>query len=51
MHLLFSEEELRWIDVYKFGWPIKNGCPENIKKSIERKKKLLDNQQKEKASG
>lgn len=44
MHIMFTEVEKQYIDTKKFGFPIKAGCPERIKKSIEKKKKLLDNQ-------
>lgn len=45
MHMMFSEEELYWVNTQVFGWPIKNGCPRKIKQSIERKKKMIDNQE------
>ena len=45
MTILYTDEEKRWIDMNKWGWPIKDGCPDNIKKEIERKKRLLDKQQ------
>lgn len=44
MHMIFTEEEKRWIVVNKFGWPIKSGCPSKIKKSIEKKKNEIKNQ-------
>lgn len=44
MHLLFTDEERMWIDAKVFGWRIKEGCPEKIRKSIEEKKKKSDNQ-------
>lgn len=47
MHILFSEKELEWIEKRKYGWPIKRGCPSEIRKSIEKKKKTLDGQMKE----
>lgn len=44
MHMLFTEEEQKWIDKTKFGWPIKKGCPLDIEKSIKEKKREIDNQ-------
>ena len=44
MYIVFSEEELEWIDKETFGWPIKPRCPKNVKKRIEIKKKTLDDQ-------
>lgn len=45
MHIVFTEEELRWIKKDVFSWPLKNGCPSSIKKSIEKKKAILNNQE------
>lgn len=47
MHIIFSEEELLWIDTRKFAWPIKDGCPDEVRVSILEKKKLLDSQMEE----
>lgn len=44
MHMLFSAEELQWINTGKYRWPIKKDCPNKIRLSIERKKKIVDNQ-------
>ena len=44
MHMIFTEEELEWINTREFGWPIKDRCPENIRAIIETKKKAIDNQ-------
>lgn len=44
MHMIFTEEEKRWINKRKFGWPIISNCPSNIKKSIQEKKQILNNQ-------
>ena len=44
MHIIFSKEELNWIDTDKWGWKIKKGCPDSIRKSIEKKKYYLNNQ-------
>jgi hypothetical protein len=42
--MIFIEEERIWIDTKTFGWPIKEGCPESIRKSIEEKKKKINEQ-------
>lgn len=44
MHMLFSAEELQWINTGKYRWPIKKDCPNKIRLSIERKKEIIDNQ-------
>lgn len=44
MHLIFTEEEREWIDMKPFDWKIKDGCPKELKKQIERKLKLLKNE-------
>ena len=44
MHMLFTDEELKWINTREFGFPIKPGCPEKIKESINRKKSIVNNQ-------
>lgn len=47
MHIIFTEEERKWIYTERFGFPIKKGCPEKIKKNIEKKKELLNRQGKQ----
>lgn len=42
MHMIFTEEEKKWIDKNKFGWPIIEGCPERIRDNIEQKKKKIE---------
>lgn len=44
MHIIFSEEEKKWIDTRTFGFPIKEGCPAKIRESINKKKAALDSQ-------
>lgn len=44
MHIIFTDEELKWITTRELGWPIKSGCPDGIRATIEQKKKKLDNQ-------
>lgn len=44
MHIIFTEQELKWINTQKFGWQIKKDCPPDIRKSIEKKKEKLDQQ-------
>lgn len=48
MHVLFSQEELAWIDKKLFDWTVKRGCPEKLKKGIEQKLKLLKKESVEK---
>lgn len=45
MHIMFSDAERNWMDMKKFGCPIKAGCPADIRRSIEKKKKLLKKQE------
>lgn len=44
MHVLFTENEKAWIMLRTFGWPIKTGCPDEIRQSIQRKKRILESQ-------
>ena len=44
MHMIFTEQERNWIDMSKFGWPIKSGCPKEIKNAIEKKKQIINDQ-------
>ena len=44
MHMLFTDKEKEWIYVDKFGWPIKSGCPDDIKASINKKKEKINKQ-------
>lgn len=44
MHMIFTDEEKRWINFKVFGTKIINECPEHIRKSIENKMKLISNQ-------
>lgn len=37
MHILFDDEELQWIEMRIFSWTIKKGCPDHIRKKIEKK--------------
>jgi len=46
MHMLFSDSEKKWIYLDKFGWPIKSGCPDSIRKSIAKKKQAIIEQRK-----
>lgn len=41
MHIIFSEDEKKWIDKKLFNWTVKSGCPEDVRKSIEVKLKVL----------
>lgn len=42
MHIIFSTEEMKWIDTRLFNWTVKNKCPEAIKKAIEKKLRILN---------
>ena len=44
MHMIFSKEEKQWMNMNVFGCPIKENCPDHIKKSIKRKKDIIDKQ-------
>lgn len=44
MHMIFSDEEKRWMDMNVFGCPIKENCPDQIMKSIKKKKDIIDKQ-------
>lgn len=44
MHVIFTEDERKWIDFNVFGLRIKRGCPDKVRESIENKKLLLDSQ-------
>ena len=37
MQVLLSKQEREWIDKKPFDWSIKEGCPPDIRKRIERK--------------
>lgn len=37
MLILFDDEEMQWIEKRLFSWRIKDGCPDNIRKRIEKK--------------
>ena len=41
MHLIFTEEEKEWIVMKPLNWTVKEGCPEEIKKELDKKLKLL----------
>lgn len=44
MVLKFSEEEKKYLITEKGNWQIKENCPQNIKKELERKLSLLNSQ-------
>lgn len=44
MHIFFTDEERKWIKIDTFGYPIKDNCPEKIKRSIKNKKRALNGQ-------
>ena len=37
MHIIFTAEELQWINKKPFNWTIKKGCPDSIKKGLQKK--------------
>lgn len=41
MILRFTEEEMEWIIKEPFNWHIKDGCPNEIAESLERKLRNL----------
>jgi hypothetical protein len=41
MTIIFTEHELEWINKEPFNWTVKQGCPESIRKALEKKLKLL----------
>ena len=41
---MFTDEERKWIKIDSFGFPIKEGCPDRTRESIEMKKKLINEQ-------
>lgn len=43
MHMIFTETELKWINMKAFGWKIKDNCPLEIRISIENKLKDVNN--------
>ncbi len=45
MHIMFTDDEWKWMDTKKFGCPIKSGCPDNIRRSLKKKKELLKKQE------
>ena len=44
MHVLLSNEEMEWVVKEDFNWHIKAGCPEKIRKRLERAFANLDKQ-------
>lgn len=47
MTLIFTDEELEYIDKEPFNWHPKKKCPSEIEESIKRKLKLLRDHAKE----
>lgn len=44
MHMIFTDEELDAIVMEPFNWHVRNGTKKKIRKSIERKLKLINEQ-------
>lgn len=47
MHIIFTDEENEWIEKIPFNWRIKDGTPDDIMQSLEKKFSLLKKQQEE----
>lgn len=47
MHLMLEDEELKWINKELFNWTIKEGCPDDIRKKLEKKLDLIRSAEKE----
>lgn len=45
MTIIFTEQELEWIDKKLFDWKLKDGCPDSIRSDLERKLKMLRERQ------
>lgn len=43
MTILFTEEEKKWINKELFNWTIKEGCPSDVRETLELKLKELKN--------
>lgn len=44
MHIFFTEEEQKYITKDLFGWKVKEGCPQDVKKEILKKMSAFDRQ-------
>lgn len=42
MTMIFTDEEKEWLVMEPFNWHVKDGCPEDIEKSIKRKLELSE---------
>jgi hypothetical protein len=41
LHLIFSEEEKKWIKKEPFNWTTKKNCPKDLRKKIKKKLEIL----------
>lgn len=41
MHLIFSEEEKKWIKKETFNWTVEKNCPKELRKKINKKLEVL----------
>jgi hypothetical protein len=41
MTIVFSDKEELWVNKKPFNWSIKEGCPADIRKTLEKKIRLL----------
>jgi hypothetical protein len=44
MTIFFTEEENKWINKDAFNWTIKEGCPDNVRKTLQLKLEKLKNE-------
>ena len=42
MQVLLSEKEMEYVNTSVFGWEIKDDCPKDIKKEIEKKITIIN---------
>lgn len=43
MHIIFTDEEMEWLDISKpFAWKIKDQCPHRVKEVLRKKLELLN---------
>ena len=41
MHLIFSEEEKKWIKKEPFNWTVNKNCPKDVRNKIKKKLETL----------
>lgn len=45
MHVIFTDEEQKYIEKIPFEWKVKKDCPQGLRNTIERKLEALNNQE------